>query len=369
MMRRAASLLLVVVTACLFALRARQVAVHGIGDFDTEAILNAIRQGPGGSVTLLGVAHPGLLSVFSWLLQKALWLGCPLDLLWSGLLIAALACTCALIGKIGAELELPAWRARLCMLAFLASPAIGDICMRAEENLLTQALFASNFWLLVRGLKRPGRAAYLMLALNSALLAAQHLQAAVVFSAGLMLYAIASARRQSWATWRAETGLVSAMVCLPQAVYYAALWLLAGDAFEAQREGYVASFHSLLNNDGLAAYVASHLMFLKGYVLTGRFDFAWVDGQTHPREAIQWGGLLLLVTLIYVVRRARLTDMLCVSGLVFPLLYEPSSSERWDTFVLPLVLRLWLDSANRGALALGSGILLMNLRFVLQTWL
>lgn len=326
----------------IFAYRATEIATYPIDDFDTNEVMKILRGAtPDGARLMLGLAHPGMLSVTTMMLRSAVMLGANPWLAWSATLIAALMITCAIAFLIANQHgRYGRWRGVMAVALILASPITQDIARRSEENLITQAVFMACIAVLMMELKRTIGPRPLILAASSAALMAQHLQASLVFTSGAVLFLLVNRSSQHSAIEGRTMRVVVASLCLPPLAY---MFLLKSsglvDLARHQRD-YAAHFHSMVNNDGLADYCASYLMFLKGYITNGLFDFEWINGQTHPRSARQAVGAFIAVIVLLLCRKGLLLDCLCLGGLAFPFLYEPSSSERWDTFLLPFALKL-----------------------------
>lgn len=354
--------------ATLFAFRSFEVRSNLISDFDTNLVLKVLSgEEPKGPSLLFGVAHPGMLMVVTQGLRLFVESGMSPRIAWSAALISALAATCALAFVIASNVGCIRSRGFFAVALILTSPITQDIAKRSEENLITQTVFIACIAVLAYELKRSNGARSLVLAVASVALAAQHLQAATVFiSASLLYLFLGSHEGVNPLQLRSAIKLAFSLI-LPPLAFGALVNSLGIADLAKQQRGYAESFHSIMNNDGLFDYLSSYLMFFKGYLLNGHFDFIWINGQSHPRSHSQFCAAALLITVLIMCRRGNLLDCLCLAGLALPLLYEPSSSERWDTFLIPFALRLASKPKDEDSFfggtqtAIGAGILLTNL--------
>ena len=136
-------------------------------------------------------------------------------------------------------------------------------------------------------------------------------------------------------------------------------------------KAYSNNFYSLFNNDSLLRYLKAYLLFAQGFVLTGEFpvNYATLIG-IDPRTSIWLLGFIVLFFALLLSLRRSFVDFFILPALVFVFLYEPSASERWDTFIIAMIISLVsrfslvdyqrTDTARKYSLAVLVSILIFN---------
>ena len=342
----------------LLALRLVQIWINPVDDFDTSSFILAVQ---GGFYPDFGIffdlAHPGLLSVWLWLghLLKLASNSPPIQL-WAAFIGAALVLACLMLYGCLRSARCSVQVSALGVLLYLASPAIADVAARSEENVLFHGLFFIAILAVLRALRATNGLALARVCASALLLAAQHLQPFLILSAGLMLFCVVGrfAPDADCAAGRARAFSVLLAFLVPGLLYYAAAH--ATHINPSVVSSYSDHVYSLFQNDSLARYLRAFLMFAQGYVASGDLTVTqWTTRAVEPASLIYLAGLIVLAAAIWLSLRRGLVDLMVLPALGFVFLYEPSASERWDTFAIAVVvslmfrLRDWMDRSNRPA--------------------
>jgi len=118
---------------------------------------------------------------------------------------------------------------------------------------------------------------------------------------------------------------------------------------------YSEHVYSLFQNDSVPRYLRAFLMFAQGYVASGDLSVTeWTALGVEPASMNYLAGIVVVAVAIWLSLRRGLVDLMVLPALGFVFLYEPSASERWDTFVIALVLAL--SFRLRDSMARSNGI-------------
>lgn len=325
------------------ALRLVQVWINPVDDYDTSSFILAVQGGyyPGFD-WFFDLAHPGLLSAWLWLGHqiRAASDVAPIPL-WAAFIGAALVMACvALYGclRYGGCTTLVA---AFGVLLYLASPAIADIAGRSEENILFHSLLIFAILAVQRALRTTGVRTLVLVCACSLVLAAQHLQPFLILSAGLSLYCVVGRVDQGeiHGQGRARAFRVLAAVVVPGFLFY--LVVHATHVKPSLVSSYSEHVYSLFQNDSIPRYLRAFLMFAQGYVASGDLSVTqWTNLSVEPASTSYLAGIAVVAAALWISLRRGLVDLMVLPALGFVFLYEPSASERWDTFVIAVVLAL-----------------------------
>jgi hypothetical protein len=311
----------------LLGLRCLQIFSYPADDWDTSSFVPMMSGAYGPPTLWFETAHPGLLSVWIYggnLLLRLL--DVPPMHVWSALMCLGLLAAAVMMYRLAIALGAKRRMALLGVVLYLASPAIADICARSEENLLLHPLYLLALYASVRYLKVGGWKALGLASLAATVLCGQHPQPFLVLSCGLGLSGVFSYLCRGHGDCRpGQLKLGFAFLSAGMLQYAVTMNALGGGI-----HNYPMSFYSILNNDSLVQYVKSFFLFFQVYVVSGNF-------------AVQKGfvGVALVAgVLVWVFRNRRLIDWVAFSALLLVFVYEPLSSERWDTFVMAMILAL-----------------------------
>lgn len=313
------------VILALLGLRCLQIFSYPADDWDTSSFVPMMSGAYGPPSLWFETAHPGLLSVWMYggNLLLRLWDVPPMHV-WGALMCLGLLAAAAMMYSLATILGATRRMALFGVVLYLASPATADICARSEENLLLHPLYLAALYATVRYLKVGGWKALGLASLAAAVLSAQHLQPFLILSGALWLSLVSSY------FWREHPESRPAQLKLAVTVLSAGLLQYVGTmrVLGGGVHNYPMSFYSIVNNDSLVQYLKSFLLFLQVYCVSGNF-------------AVQKGvvGVALVAgALVWVFSNRRLIDWVALCALLFVFVYEPLSSERWDTFVMAVVL-------------------------------
>ena len=327
----------------LLALRLVQVWINPVDDYDTSSFILGVQGGyyPGFD-WFFDLAHPGLLSVWLWLgHQIDAASGVPPIHLWAAFIGAALVLACialyACLRYAGCTTLVSAFG----VLLYLASPAIADIAGRSEENILFHSLLFLAILAVLHALRPTGGRALVVVCACSLVLAAQHLQPFLILSAGLALYCLVGRfdRSEIHGPGRARAFRVLAAVVVPGLIFYVAVH--ATYVKPSLVSSYSEHVYSLFQNDSIPRYLRAFLMFAQGYVVSGDLSVTqWTTRGVEPASMSYLAGVVVVIIAIWLSLRRGPVDLMVLPALGFVFLYESSASERWDTFVIALVLAL-----------------------------
>ena len=322
--------------ATVFGLRLAAAWYLPTHDHDTGSLISVLHGGFRPAKTLTDIAHPGGLEALMEGLGRVTYSGGAATA-WFGVFGASLAAAVGGVFFLARTLSGGALVAAAAALAYLMSPVLVDLAARGEENLLFHAPLAVAVYGLHRSSTAGTVAMIPLLAASGVLLVALHLQPFTVLAVGsLAAVAFAAARGD---TARGRIGAAALAFTGPGLVFLLGLALLTPLA----RPNYLSLYYSSLHHDSRFRYVQSFLLFAQGYLLTGRMPHVWRAGPPggfEPASAIWLLGLPALLIVGGAIWRLRVTDCITLAGLGFALAYEPSSSERWDTVLVPLLLAL-----------------------------
>ena len=333
--------LLITLICTLLLLRFYQINSYIINDFDTSSILLGIQGGfYEGYGAFFDIAHPGLLSfwVFAGNIITNLYNSPPLYY-WGTLLCLGVSISTLLIYANIINLGASRQAALIGCALYLSSPAISDISARSEENILSHPIFLLVIIILCNYAKKPKRIFLPALLACSALVAAQHLQPFLIICGGLFLFAFYSASTEEDCKREAYLkGLKLVIIfTLPGILYF----LFAKFFLNLSTTNYATTYYSFFNNDSIYQYIKSFFLFLQGYLITGSLPFSWSANGVIPTTSVYQLGIaaaLIIISLLAINR--RLIDFISLAALGFVFLYEPSSSERWDTFIITAIIAI-----------------------------
>ncbi len=337
----------------LLALRLVQVWINPVDDYDTSSFILGVQGGyyPGFE-WFFDLAHPGLLSAWLWLGHQ---IRAAFDLapipLWAVFIGAALILTCISLYGFLRFVGCTALVAAFGVLLYLASPAIADIAGRSEENVLFHALLIFALLAVQNALHSKSARSLVLAGACVLVLAAQHLQPFLILSAGLALYCVVGRFDQSeiQRSGRARATRVLATTLATGLIYYAVVH--ATHVKPSLVSSYSEHVYSLFQNDSVPRYLRAFLMFAQGYVGSGDLSVTqWTTRGVEPASISYLAGIVVVILAIWLSLRRGLVDLMILPALGFVFLYESSASERWDTFVIVMVISLSLrlrDSVGR----------------------
>ncbi len=327
----------------LLALRLVQIWINPADDYDTSSFILGVQGGYYADFEwFFDLAHPGLLSGWLWLghrIEAATQI--PPIQLWSAFIGAALVLACIALYRCLRSADCNSPVAAFGVLLYLASPAIADIAARSEENLLFHPLLFVAILALLRALRTTGGGPIALVGASALVLAAQHLQPFLITTAGLVLFCVVGwfEQGETHAAGRARALKVLLAFLVPGLIYYVVAH--ATHVKPSLVSSYSDHVYSLFQNDSLARYLRAFLMFAQGYVASGDLAVTqWTTRGVEPASLIYLAGLVVVAAAIGLSLRRGLVELMILPALGFVFLYEPSASERWDTFVIVVVLTL-----------------------------
>ena len=329
----------------LLALRLVQVWINPVDDYDTSSFILGVQGGyyPGFE-WFFDLAHPGLLSTWLWLGHQ---IRAAFDLapipLWAVFIGAALILACISLYGFLRFVGCTALVAAFGVLLYLASPAIADIAGRSEENVLFHALLIFALLAVQNALHSKSARSLVLAGACVLVLAAQHLQPFLILSAGLALYCVVGRFDQSeiQRSGRARATRVLATTLATGLIYYAVVH--ATHVKPSLVSSYSEHVYSLFQNDSVPRYLRAFLMFAQGYVGSGDLSVTqWTTRGVEPASISYLAGIVVVILAIWLSLRRGLVDLMILPALGFVFLYESSASERWDTFVIVMVISLSL---------------------------
>jgi hypothetical protein len=231
--------------------------------------------------------------------------------------------------------------ASLSCLVYSLSPSISDVAARSEENILFHGPFILAIWACISYARRQSTASIIFVLFSALVLAAQHAQPFVIICGGLFLFLCSEylkARNKKINELNVALK-VFAVFSTTGFLYYFVMHYAFYNPMIVK--AYSNNFYSLFHNDSYVRYLQAYLLFAQGFVLTGELpvNYATVTG-VDPRTSIWLLGIIVLFFATYLTFRRRLVDFFVLPALGFVFLYEPSASERWDTFVIAMTLSL-----------------------------
>ncbi len=335
---------LIACIAALFVLRCFQVFSYSTEDFDTSSILLALHGGfyeDSGSFT--NFAHPGLLAFWVTVGNtiKTHWGIFPIHY-WGTLLCLAIAAASIMIFKFlrftGASYSM----ATIGVALYLSSPAISDISTRSEENLLLHLFLVFSIYAIMQYERKQSALTLCTVMVSATLLALQHTQPYVVMCGGLFLYAVQSRfAPRTGIKSIAETKLFLLFLLPGTTVHVILQYFLAIPQNHETVYYFASTYYTILHNDSMYSYLRAFFLFLQGCLLTGAMPFRYTsDIGILPTSKIYLVGFICLPLLLYCLRKRRLLDLIALSALGFVFLAEAVVTERWDTFVIVMLLAI-----------------------------
>jgi hypothetical protein len=305
-----------------------QLIIHApIEDFDTVEAIRAITTHDRISNGIEGdMAHPCVMWV-NWKAlasipmpqKKALWhIECVIFLL---LTIIALAYSAKSLG-------VPLAGAMAAVLFFLASPAIHDISARAEENLNYHLLYILCILAFIRMEKKPSAGMLVQVAIANFAMSLWHMQPFMILIGSQAIFIGITMRRSGVRLF--------ALKLIASVVIPILLFGIYKIIFRVHYVPYQTMYFTLFAQPNMA-YVASFLSAIHGYMFGGGITV----NAANVAQGIVCVTLLLSFLIVNRNRNGYLT-YLAITALVFAFVYEPISSERWDTLVICLALMLGL---------------------------
>lgn len=259
--------------------------------------------------------------------------------IWSSLISVGFIASCIalfyFIKQQGASISL----SFLACLLYLSSPAISDIASRSEENILFHTFFILSLLAIINYLKNNSFKNLLSIFLLSLLVAAQHVQPFLIIVSCLFLYLCFSLIKFKQTHQQKTKPIIITFIIFSVTgfAYYIIMHYLFYNPMIIR--SYSNNFFSIFNNDSLFRYLQAFLLFAQGYLLTGETPYSfWANNAVHPKGLIYLLGFTVIVVSLVLTRSKNLTNFALLPALGFPFIYEPSSSERWDTFVLILII-------------------------------
>jgi len=355
------------------SLRVMQIWLNPIDDYDTSSFVLMIQGGfyPE-SMFFFDIAHPGLLAGLIKVCQLILaQFNLPPIYIWSTLITLGFLFACICLFCLMKALRCSTLVALVACIVFTISPAISDVASRSEENFLFHGLFILSIWACITYLRYKSTSSVFFVFISALLLAAQHAQPFIIVSSGLFLFLCSEFYNSKNKIENATANALKVFVIYSSTgiIYY----LLMHYAFYNPMviKAYSNNFYSLINNDSLLRYLKAYLLFAQGFVLTGEFpvNYATITG-VDPRTSIWLLGFVVLFLAFFLSLRRRFVDFFVLPALGFVFLYEPSASERWDTFVIAMIIALVrrfsfvdhqrADTARKYSLAVLVSILIFN---------
>lgn len=328
-----------------------QIRNYPIQDFDTSAILEAILPSHGFTYErFIDTAHPGLLSLIISLCRNAIDLNTTTPLaLWSSILSVALLGSNLLLFSLLIKLGACSLAAMLGCTFYLFSNVLYDLCGRSEENLLSHSLFLATLLLFTSIRISKTKLKILAIPIISAAVASLHIQPFLILAGGLSLHSLvlllgplrfADIKSHSriffsnlWQKFNSSA--------LPTALFVVSgLTTIAIISYQFNEpiNNYPAQYYSIVNNDSFVRYAKSFFLFFQGYILSGTMPYGYSSaGGVIIDSQIYLLGLPLLFFVVFFGRHLRASDCVMFSALAFVFIYEPSSSERWDMFLLSFI--------------------------------
>ena len=335
--------LLCFVLFLLLSFRIIQIWANPIDDFDTSSLILQVGEFKVGSnpgFFWVDIAHPGMLSVWIYISHVIYVLtDLPPIYIWSTLISLGLIFACIALFFTLKKQTYSTSTSLIASILYLSSPTIGDISSRSEENFLFHAFFIVAIYIVSSFLKSETHKKWLPIFAISLVLAAQHLQPFLIICGGLFLFFISELYRiKNDPLSRYKQALKALCIfSIPGFVYYFIVHNIFYDPSLVR--SYAANFFSLFNNDSLFKYLKAFLLFAQGDLLTGVFPVQyWTNKGIEPKSIIYLLGMIVIFVTAWIAYFRKFIDFVTVTALGFVFLYEPSASERWDTFVIALII-------------------------------
>lgn len=347
--------------------------MNPIDDYDTSSFILMVQGGfyPG-SMFFFDIAHPGLLAGLIKLCQLALTqFNLPSIYTWSILISLGFLFACICLFYLMRALSCSTLVSLVACLVFAISPAISDVASRSEENILFHGLFILSLLACITYLRKKSNSSVFFVFVSALLLAAQHAQPFVIVCGGLfLLFCSELYKSNNKIDNAAATALKVFVIYSSTGILY---YLVMHYAFYNPMivKAYSNNFYSIFHNDSFLRYLKAYLLFAQGFVLTGEFpvNYATVIG-VDPRTSIWLLGFIVLFFAFFLSLRRSFVDFFILPALGFVFLYEPSASERWDTFIIAIIISLVsrfslvdhqrADTAKKYSLAVLVSILIFN---------
>lgn len=325
------------------SIRVMQIWLNPIDDYDTSSFVLMVQGGfyPG-SLFFFDIAHPGLLAGLIKVCQLILTqFNLPPIYIWSILITLGFLFACVCLFYLMKALSCSSLVASVACLFFAISPAVSDVASRSEENILFHGLFVLSIWSCITYLRNRSTSSGFFVFISALLLAAQHAQPFVIVCGGLFLFLCSELYKAKNKIENATATALKVFVIYSSTgiIYYIVMHYAFYNPMIVK--AYSNNFYSLFHNDSLLRYLKAYLLFAQGFVLTGEFpvNYATVTG-VDPRTSIWLVGSIVLFFAFFLSLRRSFVDFFIFPALGFVFLYEPSASERWDTFVITLIISL-----------------------------
>ncbi len=325
------------------SIRVIQIWLNPTDDYDTSSFVLMI-QGDfyPGNMFFFDIAHPGLLAGLIKACQLVLTqFNLPPIYVWSTLITIGFLFACVCLFYLMKILRCSTLVASVACLVFALSPAISDVASRSEENFLFHGLFILSILTCINYLRSNSISSTFFVFISSLLLAAQHAQPFMIVCGGLFLFLCSEFFKSRNEIENNITTVVKLFIIYSSAgiIYY----LVMHYAFYNPMiiKAYSNNFYSLFHNDSILRYLKAYLLFAQGFILTGEFPVNYSTQMgVDPRTSLWLLGLIVIFFAFFLVIRRNFVDFFILPALGFVFLYEPSASERWDTFVITLIISL-----------------------------
>jgi hypothetical protein len=256
-------------------------------------------------------------------------------------------------------------------LVFAISPAVSDVASRSEENILFHGLFVFSIWSCLNYLRNKSTSSVFFIFISALSLAAQHAQPFVIVCGGLFLLFCSELYKSKNKIDNTAITTFKLFILYSSIgiLYYLAMHYAFYNPMIVK--AYSNNFYSIFHNDSFLRYLKAYLLFAQGFILTGEFpvNYATIIG-VDPRTSIWLLGFIVLFIAFFLSLRRSFVDFFVLPALGFVFLYEPSASERWDTFIITMIISLLsrfsivdhhrTDTARKYSLAVLVSILIFN---------
>lgn len=331
-------------------------------DFDSLMTLLWIEDffGSGAWDAFTDTAHPGLLAGWATLGRKlSLSEGNPFTGYQCLLAISLILSVCLLVAILRL-LRCSKLYWCLGVALFLLNPAIVLMSASAEENLFGQTVFLASVFALLLFFRRANMAWGLLVGVLALVAAAQHLQVfAVLLAATVGCVAVQFARRCIGKQTTIRRYLAAAVIWLSIGVTW---YLLVFGPLNGRVSRY-QNFDSLVNHSDTGEYLLTVVRNAQVWLITDfnpepKLSELGLNSLPGFYPLLNIGmlmpGLLLIGLILLMARRFNFVDLVLLSSVALPLVYEPQSAERWDLAGTALVLCLVPQLALKGAVARSS---------------
>jgi hypothetical protein len=327
----------------VISFRILQIWLNPIDDYDTSSFVLMVQGGfyPE-SMFFFDIAHPGLLAGLIKLCQLVLTqINLPPIFIWSMLITLGFLFACVCLFYLMRALRCSILVALVACLVFALSPAVSDVASRSEENILFHGLFILSIWACLNYLRNKSTSSVFFVFISALSLAAQHAQPFVIVCGGLFLLFCSELYKSKHKI--DNTAAIAFKVFVIYSSTGILYYLIMHSAFYNPMivKAYSNNFYSIFHNDSFLRYLKAYLLFAQGFVLTGEFpvNYTTIIG-VDPRTSIWLLGFIVLFITFFLSLRRSFVDFFVWPALGFVFLYEPSASERWDTFIIAMIISL-----------------------------